>query len=58
MQCVAGMIVSTLARDFITDTEQSLDLRLEAVDDHSVLKMLDAPIDGYSNGKRMIKPTI
>lgn len=29
LQCVAGMIVSTLARDFITDAEQPLDLRLE-----------------------------
>lgn len=29
LQCVAGMIVSTLARDFITDTKQPLDLRLE-----------------------------
>jgi hypothetical protein len=36
------MIVSTLARDFITDTKQPLDLRLEAFDDHSVfMKMLD-----------------
>jgi len=29
LQCVAGMIVSTLARDFITDETQDLELRLE-----------------------------
>lgn len=29
LQCVAGMIVSTLARDFITDETQNLELRLE-----------------------------
>lgn len=28
LQCVAGMIVSTLARDFITDEEKDLELRL------------------------------
>lgn len=47
LQCVAGMIVSTLARDFITDEEKDLELRLAAPEMQTSLTLVTASCAGW-----------